>query len=253
MAKSKTKKVDLPPTWKQELVTVSLNDIEYHPDNARKGNKKKIKASIKRNGFLRPIVVQESTGYIVAGNHAVKVAKAMGIEEAPALIVDIPDDVADEFMAAENKTGDEATYYEDKLDALLGRISSRGGSLEGTGYTKAEAEAIHARAEWQDKNKVIDIKKGKGKGKKDKGKKETVETKKARTKKLSELAMQPLILSIPIRKHEEVAAALKNARDDIGVKTNEELLVLLLVDGGYLHEEFTLFTEAKVKKEKKKS
>ena len=255
MAKSKVKVKENLPKWKQEFVLVSLDDVEHHPDNARKSNLKKIKASIRRNGFLRPIVVQESTGYIVAGNGAVKAAKSLGIEEAPALIADIPDDIADEFMAADNKSGDEATYDEGKVDALLDRIRSRGGSLDGTGYSKAEADAIKARAEWQNKNETISVK-GKGKGKDKKKKEETessTKTKKARQKKLDELALQPLILSIPVAKHDAVATALKSARSEFDVKTNEELLVLLLVDNGHLPDDFTLFEKPKVKKAKKKS
>lgn len=256
-AKVKTKVKETVPTWEQEFTIVSLDDVEHHPDNARKSNQKKIKASIRRNGFLRPIVVQESTGYIVAGNGAVKAAKSLGLEEAPALIADIPDDIADEFMAADNKAGDEATYDEGKIDALLDRIRSRGGSLDGTGYSVAEADAIKARAEWQDKNETITIEgkaktKGKKKDTKSGKKEETAQTKKARQKKLDELALQPLILSIPVAKHDAIATALKSARAEFDVKTNEELVVILLVDSGHLPDDFTLFEKPKTKKAKKK-
>ena len=59
-------------------LTIPINSIENHPRNIRQGDVGAISQSLKENGQYRPIVVQKSTGYVLAGNHTLKAAKALG-------------------------------------------------------------------------------------------------------------------------------------------------------------------------------
>lgn len=52
-----------------DTVTVALHAISPFPDNPRRGDIDAIRASLRRFGQQRPILVQKATGYIVAGNH----------------------------------------------------------------------------------------------------------------------------------------------------------------------------------------
>lgn len=51
-----------------------IDSLTLHPQNYRQGDVENIAASLDRFGQVRPIVVQASTGHVVAGNHTLKAA-----------------------------------------------------------------------------------------------------------------------------------------------------------------------------------
>lgn len=55
----------------QELATVAVGDLEFHPRNPRRGSVGAIEASLERNGFYGAAVVQRSTGFVLVGNHQI--------------------------------------------------------------------------------------------------------------------------------------------------------------------------------------
>ena len=51
-----------------------IASVQPHPRNVRQGDVGAIATSLSTHGQYRPIVVQESTGHILAGNHTYKAA-----------------------------------------------------------------------------------------------------------------------------------------------------------------------------------
>ena len=58
----------LPQRYTQREIT----ELKLHPRNPRKGNVESIRESIEHNGWYGAVLVQKSTGYIIAGNHHIK-------------------------------------------------------------------------------------------------------------------------------------------------------------------------------------
>lgn len=115
--------------------TVPIDSVMPHPNNARKGDLTIIRESLRENGWYGTVVVQKSTGHILAGNHRWEAAKAEGFETIPVYYVDVDDVKAKKIMLADNRTSDIGTYDDEMLTQLLKEVSANDGTLEGTGFT----------------------------------------------------------------------------------------------------------------------
>jgi hypothetical protein len=126
----------VPPVLATELTVVSVDDVKPHPRNPRRGDVGAIVESIVENGVYRPIVVQRSTGYIIAGSHTWQAMKATGVARAPVIMLDVDDKAAVKIMLADNKTADRGDYDDAGVAALLQELVGDGEirSLLGTGY-----------------------------------------------------------------------------------------------------------------------
>lgn len=131
-------------TISQETITQSVNKLKPHPANPRQGDVGAIVESIERNGFYGTIIVQKSSGYVLAGNHRLKAAKQLGITEVPVTIVDVDDDTADRILLADNRTNDLATYDDERLANLLANLANNTGTLAGTGYDGEDLDNLLA-------------------------------------------------------------------------------------------------------------
>lgn len=118
----------------QEHTLTPINALKPHPDNPRQGDIGAIHESITHNGFYGTIIVQKSTGYILAGNHRWQAAKAAGLTEIPVTYLDVNDDHARRILLADNRTNDLATYNDEALAQLLQELHDTTGTLDGTGY-----------------------------------------------------------------------------------------------------------------------
>lgn len=117
----------------QSFKSVALSTVAPHPDNPRRGDIDAIEHSIEVNGFYGALVVQESTGYILVGNHRYAAAKKAGLDELPALIIDVDDEQARRILVADNRYAELAKWDEDALSAILREFD-----LAGTGFTEAD-------------------------------------------------------------------------------------------------------------------
>jgi len=118
----------------KEVVTVRIEAVQPHPRNPRQGDVAAIVESIRANGFVAPLLVQQSTAYILAGNHRWLAAREIGMAEVPVIWLDVDDDRALRILLADNRTSDVATYDDPKLASLLQEILTDTGTLEGTGF-----------------------------------------------------------------------------------------------------------------------
>jgi len=121
---------------------VAVEDIEPHPANPREGDVGAIAESIAENGFYGRIVVQKSTGHIIAGNHRYKAACHLGYKTVPVQYVDVDDDRALRILTVDNRSNDLATYRNDELSTLLVELAKTPDGLSGTGFDGDDLDAL---------------------------------------------------------------------------------------------------------------
>ena len=127
----------------QEYEVVAVGKLKEHPQNPRIGDVAVIDESIEANGWYGAVVAQKSTGYILAGNHRFRVAKARGAKEVPVIWRDVDDEAALRILLVDNKAADSGTYDEELLGELLSGLSS----LDGTGFDLSAVEAAEGPLE----------------------------------------------------------------------------------------------------------
>ena len=133
-----------PRTVRQEFATVEVSRLKEHPRNPRRGEVDAIQESIQANGFYGTIVAQESTGYILAGNHRWKAAVNEGLLTVPVMWVSVDDEAALRILLADNRTADLADYDNASLVELLAEIANSTGTLLGTGYDQDALDELIA-------------------------------------------------------------------------------------------------------------
>lgn len=121
-----------------ETVQIDANQIKEHPKNPRKGDVDAIKQSMQANGVYRPVIVQKSSGYILAGNHTYRAMRELGETLIPVVFVDVDDDTATRILLADNRTADLGDYNHEILIQLLQDIPD----LDGTGYDPQDLENL---------------------------------------------------------------------------------------------------------------
>jgi ParB-like chromosome segregation protein Spo0J len=117
-------------------LAVPVADLNPFHKNPRRGDVPTIRASLRKNGQYRPIVVNRGSktgrpNEIVAGNHTYAAAKAEGWSHIAATFVDVTDDEAARLVVIDNRASDKAKNDVDVLADLLGDLDD----LDGTGYT----------------------------------------------------------------------------------------------------------------------
>jgi hypothetical protein len=123
---------------------VPHGSVRPHPRNPRRGDIGAVKESVDVNGFFGALVVQRSTGYILAGNHRWRAAGEVGMDQIPVIWVDVDDATATRVLLADNRTSDLGTYDDAALAALVQSVASDAGTLLGTGYTDADLDELLA-------------------------------------------------------------------------------------------------------------
>lgn len=120
---------------RQRYRRVAVADLKPHPKNPRRGDIGAIRESIQRNDFYGAVIVQRSTGYVLAGHHKLAAADAEGASDVPVLEVDVDDATALRMLLADNRTSDRAGYEDDVLLEVLREIGDEAQTLEGTGWS----------------------------------------------------------------------------------------------------------------------
>jgi DNA modification methylase len=119
---------------------VPLDAIERYPGNARTHDLDLIVESLAVNSQYRPLIVQDSTGRIIAGNGTHEAAERLGWERVYVQRIDVSDEHARRILLVDNRANDRAGYDEALLAELLQDLPS----LEGTGYADDDLQAILA-------------------------------------------------------------------------------------------------------------
>jgi ParB-like chromosome segregation protein Spo0J len=121
------------------VAQVPLADVQQHPDNPNNGDIEQIAESLQRFGQYRPIVVQESTGWILAGNHTYAAALSLGWTQIQAAYVDVDEPTATRILLADNRIAELALRDNGELLSVL---QSLDGDLTGTGYSDKDLDDL---------------------------------------------------------------------------------------------------------------
>jgi hypothetical protein len=123
-----------------------VSSLTAHPRNPRKGDVELIQESLQRFGQQRPVLV-DTQDRIVAGNHTVEAATALGWTHVAVIVTDLTDEqeIA-RYLVADNRTGDLATYDTAELEGMLNDLNR----LDGTGYTPHDVAFMRAMREMPD-------------------------------------------------------------------------------------------------------
>ena len=121
-----------------EVVEVPLTKLKVFPGNPRKGNVQAIADSLKVNKQYRPLVVQKSTGQVLAGNHTFMAAESLGWKQVAVTYVDVDDTQAKRIVLADNKTTDLATMDNEALAKILASLPD----ISGTAYQQSEVDGL---------------------------------------------------------------------------------------------------------------
>jgi ParB-like chromosome segregation protein Spo0J len=122
---------------------IPIDRVTQHPDNPNNGDVEAIVESIEFNGYVAPVIVQESTGYIVAGNHRYQALLALGSKVIPAIFVDMDETAAQRYLLADNRIAALAVTDNAKIVDILEGLDEQD-SLRGTGYTKMDLTQLSA-------------------------------------------------------------------------------------------------------------
>jgi len=125
-----------------ESLAINIDEVHTHPANVRQGDVGAISESLKAHGQYRPIVYQQSTHRILAGNHTYKAAKALGWTHIAATPVICDDEQALRILLADNKANDLATYDEPELIELLKQLADTSEGLIGTLFDEDELDSL---------------------------------------------------------------------------------------------------------------
>ncbi|NDC10682.1 MAG: DNA modification methylase, partial [Oxalobacteraceae bacterium] len=123
-------------------LAIPIDSIQPHPRNVRQGDVGAISESLKLHGQYRPIVVQKSTGHILAGNHTYKAARALKWKQIAATYVDVTDDQAVRILLMDNRANDLASYDDPALADILKQLIETEQGLEGTGFDPDDLEQL---------------------------------------------------------------------------------------------------------------
>lgn len=124
-------------------LAVPIESLKPYGRNPRRGDVEAIAESLEVNGQYRPIIVRESTGEVLAGNHTLQAAKSLGWSTIAAVTVDVSDEQAARIVLVDNRANDLAGYN----DAAVLEVIERAGALPGTGWQEAEVERLVAELE----------------------------------------------------------------------------------------------------------
>lgn len=186
-----------------------LDEVKPWPDNPRTGDIEALKESIKTNGFYSVLVVQKSTGYVVAGNHRMRALEELGESQAPMVFADMSDEEAVRLALADNRTSDLALYDEHQLFELLDSLAHTGDGLVGTGYDRAAYELLMQT--YENEGRLVG------------GVRQGVQPEE-RLDAYNDLDVRSLILPYQTSDYEVVASGLIALRDSMGLDTNAEVV-----------------------------
>jgi len=134
-----------------EVVYLPLHELRPFPGNPRlmsESEMAKLMRSIQQFGMVEPLVVRGSDRLVVGGNQRLEAARALGLEQAPAVLIELSDAEAKTLNLALNKIQGE--WDLPKLGQLLEELRDLS-DLDETlsGFDETEMESLLADLERQ--------------------------------------------------------------------------------------------------------
>jgi ParB-like chromosome segregation protein Spo0J len=129
-----------------EPFLVDIDSVTPHPENYNNGDIEEIINSIETNGMYNLAKVQESTGYIAAGNGTWAACKELGATLFPVVRLPMDDMTTKRIMVADNWVAHLAKPDNSQLVKLLEEITEFD-NLLGTGVKEHDLENLRLLAE----------------------------------------------------------------------------------------------------------
>jgi len=112
-----------------------LDQLELLPGNPRVGDVDAIARSLAAFDQRKPVVAKRD-GTVIAGNHTVQAARALGWDEVAVVWVDDDDTTAHAYALADNRTAELGTYDDAALATLIAEVRAVDADLlAATGWT----------------------------------------------------------------------------------------------------------------------
>lgn len=123
---------------------IDIEDVELWERNPRINAHvvEQLALSIAEFGFLNPLIVQRSSGKIIAGNTRYKAATKLKLLKVPVIYADLTDEKAKAFAIADNKLGELAMWDDDLLKELLMEINEDDLDIKLLGFDNFELDSI---------------------------------------------------------------------------------------------------------------
>ena len=116
-----------------------IETVSQHPQNPNNGDTDVVAESVLANGFYNPVIVQKSTGHIMAGNTRYNALMMLGERLIPVIEMDIDDTQALKVLIADNRTAEKAIRDQKGVEDLLLYLEENSpGGLAGTGFDEDE-------------------------------------------------------------------------------------------------------------------
>lgn len=133
------------PILNLETALVNPNTLALHPSNPRIGDLDALRASFESTGFYGTVIVNLTTGHVVAGNHRVKAACSLGMVEIPVTYIRVSEEEESRILLADNRTSALGHDDDSLIMSHLQRLREAPKGLRGTGYTDKAVEKIQER------------------------------------------------------------------------------------------------------------
>jgi ParB-like chromosome segregation protein Spo0J len=101
-----------------------------------------IKKSLAVNGWYGSVVANLTTKHILAGNHRVMAAKALGWETVPVQWVDVTPEEELRILVVDNRTTRIGQDDTTKITDILAELANTPVGLDGTGYSAGDLDAL---------------------------------------------------------------------------------------------------------------
>ena len=115
-----------------------LNFAPYNPRDISEEELEKLKTSIKKFGYIQPIIWNKKTGYVVGGNQRLKALQELEIKEIDVIIVDLNEEEEKVLNIALNKISGNWNY--EKLEEIFNSLDEE--LLDFTGFSESEMQDI---------------------------------------------------------------------------------------------------------------
>ena len=118
----------------------SLNPAPYNPRKIDPKQLELLEKSIKEDGYVEPMVWNESTGNLVAGHQRLKVLQKLGVETIEVSVVNLSEEKEKVLNLRLNKQAGEWDFVQ--LADLLQELDTGSLSMDLTGFSEEELEDI---------------------------------------------------------------------------------------------------------------
>lgn len=112
----------------------------YNPRRISTEEMEQLKASIQAFGFVVPVLINKTTGKVVAGHQRIAAAAALGLAEIPTIEIEASEEHEKVLNIALNRI--KGKFDLEKLDKIFTELVTRGENTAITGFSELDQQTI---------------------------------------------------------------------------------------------------------------